>query len=237
MSWQTTIAALKSSGETDSSLYDLFVRAQNGDPSALAKMERMHDENSDYMPIGATTAEDKIGDISGALRNYFGSSAKNDDEVNLPFNQIPPTSPSPDGGVKPAKSSMVEDLVRFAQNPEGKEILKEIAATLGGLFKADSPKGENGSGMTSTTEDEMWQCSCGYAENTRKFCAECGKPKPTPKPKKQTWKCECGYAENTRNFCAECGKPKPKEETWQCEDCGTTNARKFCPVCGKARPE
>ncbi len=48
-----------------------------------------------------------------------------------------------------------------------------------------------------------WKCECG-AENTGKFCSECGKPKPGA----DKWTCECG-AENTGKFCSECGKPKP----------------------------
>ncbi len=48
-----------------------------------------------------------------------------------------------------------------------------------------------------------WTCECG-AQNTGKFCSECGKPKPAP----DKWVCECG-AENTGKFCSECGKPRP----------------------------
>ncbi len=48
-----------------------------------------------------------------------------------------------------------------------------------------------------------WKCECG-AENTGKFCSECGKPKPGA----DKWTCECG-AENTGKFCSECGKPRP----------------------------
>ena len=47
-----------------------------------------------------------------------------------------------------------------------------------------------------------WKCECGH-DNTGKFCAECGKPKPT-----LDWTCECGH-QNTGKFCAECGKPRP----------------------------
>ena len=46
-----------------------------------------------------------------------------------------------------------------------------------------------------------WKCECG-AENTGKFCSECGSPRPTGK-----WTCSCG-AVNTGKFCAECGKPR-----------------------------
>ena len=33
-----------------------------------------------------------------------------------------------------------------------------------------------------------WKCECG-AENTGKFCSECGKPKPQP----AEWACSCGH--------------------------------------------
>ena len=76
-----------------------------------------------------------------------------------------------------------------------------------------------------------WKCSCG-AENTGKFCRECGKPKPVPTA---SWKCSCG-AENTGKFCLECGKPKPVAAAgWTCS-CGTVNKGKFCMECGKPKP-
>ena len=46
-----------------------------------------------------------------------------------------------------------------------------------------------------------WTCSCG-AQNSGKFCTECGSPRPTG------WTCSCG-AVNRGKFCTECGKPKP----------------------------
>ena len=78
-----------------------------------------------------------------------------------------------------------------------------------------------------------WKCECG-ADNTGKFCASCGKPKPAPAG---AWKCECG-AENTGKFCATCGKPKPADNAvngWACE-CGTVNQGQFCQNCGKRKP-
>ncbi len=48
-----------------------------------------------------------------------------------------------------------------------------------------------------------WSCSCGATNNTGKFCAQCGKPKPD----NGSWTCSCG-ATNTGKFCAECGKAK-----------------------------
>lgn len=77
-----------------------------------------------------------------------------------------------------------------------------------------------------------WKCECG-AQNTGKFCMNCGKPKPAPAG---GWACpKCG-AQNTGKFCMECGTPKPAADdgTWTCE-CGAQNTGKFCMNCGKPR--
>jgi membrane protease subunit (stomatin/prohibitin family) len=73
-----------------------------------------------------------------------------------------------------------------------------------------------------------WTCSCGYAGNTGKFCAECGKQNETP----AAWNCSCGHAGNTGKFCAECGKPA----AWDCPCGHKDNTGKFCADCGTARP-
>ena len=78
-------------------------------------------------------------------------------------------------------------------------------------------------------QQEGWVCSCGH-RNTGKFCAECGKPKPT---ENDGWACpQCGHR-NTGKFCSECGTPKPAGD-WFCPECGHKNAAdvKFCPECG-----
>ncbi len=76
-----------------------------------------------------------------------------------------------------------------------------------------------------------WVCSCG-AQNTGKFCPNCGKPQPAPEG---SWTCECGTV-NLGKFCSNCGKPKPGETAgWTCE-CGTVNGGKFCSNCGKPKP-
>lgn len=77
-----------------------------------------------------------------------------------------------------------------------------------------------------------WKCSCGV-ENTGKFCANCGNPKPAP----DFWTCSCG-SQNKGKFCQNCGKPKPAgAPLFRCDKCGwqpedPTNPPKFCPECG-----
>ena len=49
-----------------------------------------------------------------------------------------------------------------------------------------------------------WKCFCG-TENTGKFCAECGAPKPSVP---EVWNCKCGNTGITGKFCTECGARK-----------------------------
>ena len=94
------------------------------------------------------------------------------------------------------------------------------------LSAAGQNNREQAQKMQQQSAQEGWICSCG-AKNSRKFCMECGKPKPT----KEEWTCECG-AKNSGKFCTECGKPRPVRA--YCPNCGkpTDSGAKFCPECG-----
>ncbi len=77
-----------------------------------------------------------------------------------------------------------------------------------------------------------WKCSCG-AENTGKFCMECG----AKKPEATGWTCACGSV-NKGKFCPECGAKKPAAAPlYRCDKCGwepedPRNPPRFCPECG-----
>ena len=109
----------------------------------------------------------------------------------------------------------------FNQQGGGGTPQSQYNVAAGGGFAAGNGGG-NGEGG--------WTCSCG-AQNTGKFCSNCGSPKPAPAG---SWTCSCG-AENTGKFCSNCGSKKPEADTWTCS-CGAQNTGAFCGNCGSKRP-
>ena len=100
----------------------------------------------------------------------------------------------------------------FNQQGGGGTPQSQYNVAAGGGFAA-SNGGGNGNGG--------WTCSCG-AQNTGKFCSNCGSPKPAPAG---SWTCSCG-TENTGKFCSNCGSKKPEADTWTCS-CGAQNTGAF----------
>ena len=111
----------------------------------------------------------------------------------------------------------------FNQQGGGGTPQSQYNVAAGGVFAA-SNGGGNGNG------EGGWTCSCG-AQNTGKFCSNCGSPKPAPAG---SWTCSCG-TENTGKFCSNCGSKKPEADTWTCS-CGAQNTGAFCGNCGSKRP-
>ena len=127
-----------------------------------------------------------------------------------------------------------------------KNEMYETPSGIGGFFMGmDIPgssdmngNGNHPSNIASNTPSQStqgkWVCKCG-AENTGKFCMECG----NSRPQEETWVCSCGF-DNKSKFCTNCGKPKSvagEDGTWACPLCKTVGNRgRFCAQCGSLKP-
>ena len=100
------------------------------------------------------------------------------------------------------------------------------------LYRMGQQQPQSAPAQPAAPAASTWKCSCG-AENTGKFCAECGAPKPAV----EGWVCACGSV-NKGKFCPECGARKPAEAPlYRCDKCGwepedPKHPPKFCPQCG-----
>ncbi len=131
--------------------------------------------------------------------------------------------------------AQADALTKAAENDAGAFV------GFGGLQMANNAGGMNAGDLfnmgqqqppqaSAAQAENGWTCQCG-AQNTGKFCSQCGTPKPEPAG---TWNCACG-ATNTGKFCTECGTAKPATSVITCDKCGwkAENATpNFCPECG-----
>ena len=162
------------------------------------------------------------------------ATASDEDEALIKDLQKKAVYRSASMGAAAMVDAQAEAMKNAAANPNGSMMGfmgMSMAQTAGGLNANDlyaRAEKEAAAAPKPTAAGGAWKCACG-AENTGKFCAECGKPKPVT----GTWKCACG-AENTGKFCSECGARRP--EALVCDKCGYRPAEgqtpKFCPECG-----
>lgn len=104
----------------------------------------------------------------------------------------------------------------------------------GNLFAMGQQQAAQQAAPAPAPSADTWKCACG-AENTGKFCMECGAAKPAAP---EGWTCpSCGTV-NKGKFCMECGAKKPAgAPLYRCDKCGwepedPAHPPKFCPECG-----
>ena len=79
------------------------------------------------------------------------------------------------------------------------------------VFPASGQQAGNGPAKADAPEGK-WVCSCGKADNTGRFCPECGSPRPA-EDAEGSWTCpSCHNSGNTGKFCAACGTRRPSGE-------------------------
>ena len=83
-------------------------------------------------------------------------------------------------------------------------LTKDIVSPIIGQI-SDSNKQLTDAPAPQTNLVGAWNCSCGKACITSRFCPDCGSPKPADSG---AWNCACGQSGITSNFCPNCGSKK-----------------------------
>ena len=189
-------------------------------------------EMADAMNNALTAKWSGLRGISVVSVGINSVSASNEDEDMIKELQKSAVFRNPNMAAAHMVQAQAEAMKSAAKNENG--------AMMGfmGMNMAQSAGGLNanalyqmGEAQAAAPAADTWKCSCG-AENSGKFCPECGTPKPA-----DGWKCSCGSV-NKGKFCSECGAKKPAgAPLYRCDKCGwepedPTNPPKFCPECG-----
>lgn len=134
------------------------------------------------------------------------------------------------GAASAANMQQMQMQQNAAMQQQNAAMQQQNAAMQNNANTAGQKPANMGAVQQGQSASQGWTCACG-AENSGKFCSECGNPKPL---EPETWTCACGQV-NSGRFCSECGKPKPENNgAWICA-CGQENSGKFCSQCGKPR--
>ena len=175
----------------------------------------------------------KWGEERGIQVASFGVSsvtASKEDEDRIKQYQSAAMLKDPTMAAAYVTSAQAQAMQDAAKNPNGSMM------AFAGMNMAQQAGGSNAATLFSLGAQQQqqqaaadtWKCACG-AQNSGKFCANCGAAKPAPAG---AWKCACGSV-NTGKFCSECGSAKPAAA--RCVKCGVELApgAKFCPECGE----
>lgn len=185
----------------------------------------------------------KWSETRGIAIGTFGISALNaseEDEEMIKTLQRNAVLRNPNMAAAHLTGAQADAMVNASKNEGGAMagfMGMNMAGQSGGMSAADLFAMGQQQQQTPSTQPQVptnsWACSCG-AQNTGKFCSECGGAQPETVV---GWTCSCGTV-NKGKFCSQCGAKKPADTMqYKCDQCGWEPANpsslpKFCPECG-----